>query len=165
MKEFSEWLQWIDATGWLGLVGLILTLLGFGITIFNVARSRSAAERAEDAANLAVGEVKKLKVITDLSGAISELDSIRRTGRDGQWREVSDRLSYVRKLLIGVSIQYPTMQNEDVEIIKHAVSAFAEVQKDIDKSFVGKSRLNADKINRTLIDEIDSLVAIMSGMI
>jgi len=57
------------------------------------------------------------------------------------------------------------MQNEDVEIIKHAVSAFAEVQKDIDKSFVGKSRLNADKINRTLIDEIDSLVAIMSGMI
>lgn len=165
MQIFDDWLLWTNASGWLGFVGIILTLVGFAITIANVVRSRNAAERAAVAANSAVGEVRKLKVITDLSGAISELDGIRRSVRDGQWRDVSDRLSYVRKLLIGVQIQYTTISNEDLEKIKNSVLVFSGVQKDIDKSFVGKTRLSADRINRTLIDEIDSLVEIMSGMI
>lgn len=165
MGEFTAWLQWFDASGWQGLVGLLLTVAGFAVTIVNVLRGRSAAEEAKRAADRAVAEVQKLKVVTDLSSSISELEGIRRLLREDSWHQVSERLSYVRKLLIGVGIRYPAMGEGDAARLKRSVVVFADVEKEIDRFHRGKSRINADRMNQTLIDETDALVEIISSMV
>ena len=165
MQEFGAWLERFDASGWQGLVGLLLTVFGFGVTIANVLRSRSAAEAAKSAADKAVAEVQKLKVVTDLSSSISELEGIRRLLREDSWHQVSERLSYVRKLLIGVGIRYPAMGDTDASRLKRSVIVFADVEKEIDRFHRGKARISADRVNKTLIDEIDALVEIISGMV
>jgi hypothetical protein len=56
------------------------------------------------------------------------------------------------------------MPPEDAEHIRLSVVAFAEIEKDIDRHQRGKVALKAEKINDSLIDQIDRLVEVISGL-
>ena len=162
--DFASVLFELNSSGWLSLLGVVLTLLGFGFTLAQVLSGKGAAERAERSANEAVEEIQKLKTLTDLSSAISELEGVRRLLRENSVSQLSERLALVRKLLIGIGARHGDLVENDAEQIRQAVLAFADIEKDIDRHQRGKVSLKPEKINDSLIDQIDRLVEIISGL-
>jgi hypothetical protein len=53
------------------LAGVAISVVGFAVTVWNVRRSKSAAERAETAANEARRMIRGYETISDFSAAIA----------------------------------------------------------------------------------------------
>lgn len=167
LDGFSAWLGWFDSSGWLGLLGLAISVVGFAATAFNVVRSRRSSDRAREAAEAAVLEVQSLKSVTDLSAAISELDGVRRLLRENSWTQLPERLSYVRKLLIGVGAkgQGMELQADDEVVIRDSIAVFSSIEQHIDSAARGKVKINGDRINSQLIDRIDKLYELIARIL
>ncbi len=73
-------IQNIIDQGWgdlASIAGLVLTLLGFSITIYGVWKSRSAAESANAAANEARLAIIQTEVISSFSSAVTAMDEVK----------------------------------------------------------------------------------------
>ena len=120
---------------------------------------------ARIAAETAVSEVQKLKVVTDLSAALVELEEIRRLQGDTNWSSLPERLAKVRKLLIGIRTRENELGTGDLAIVRSAAIAFSEVEKQIERHFRDGTTLNAAKLSSTVMDQIDELSAVIAGMV
>jgi hypothetical protein len=106
-------LQWI-AENHLGdlasLAGVAISLIGFVVAIWNIRRSKSAAERAEAAAMDAQRMIRVFEAVSDFSAAIALMEEIKRLHRTtGPIQILPDRYAALRKMLIGVRALNPTI--------------------------------------------------------
>src|SRR4051795_1902569 len=74
-----------------GLLGLCISLIGFGATLWGVYKSRNAAEAARIAAEQARAHLLSFEASTRLARIISQLDLLRRLQREGDWTTLIDR--------------------------------------------------------------------------
>src|SRR3954465_4550308 len=98
-------LQWIvdNHIGDLAsIAGVVISVIGFVATLVNVARSRSAAVRAEQAANAARRMIRSYEGVAELSATVTLMDEIKRLHRAQQLGMLPDRYATLRKALIGI---------------------------------------------------------------
>jgi hypothetical protein len=83
--EVSQWRSVIEmlftfseytAGDWLSVLSLLITLIGFAITIFNVVRSRTAAEEAERAVANVREDILRIDMVAEFAAAIAAMDEI-----------------------------------------------------------------------------------------
>ena len=79
------------------IAGIFITIIGFCVTLWNVWRSRSAAERAEMAANEARRMIRSYETVAEFSSAITLMEEIKRLHRSRQLDMLPDRYSALRK--------------------------------------------------------------------
>ena len=82
MDAVVAWLDHTRAGDLASIAGLVIALVGFAITIWNVLASKKAAQRAEQAALDARRAIGFFDAVTELSAAISVLEEIRRLHRN-----------------------------------------------------------------------------------
>jgi ABC-type protease/lipase transport system fused ATPase/permease subunit len=82
--------------------GVLISVIGFILTVYNVRRSRKAAELARDAAQSAKNSIQTFETVVDLSTVIGLLEEIKRSHRNNQWALLPDRYAALRKTLISV---------------------------------------------------------------
>lgn len=82
------------------VLGLAISIVGFGYTIHLARKAKDAAERAEDAAISARNTLLHFDAIVALSQAISEMGQIQQLHRDRAWKYLPPRYSIVRHLLV-----------------------------------------------------------------
>jgi hypothetical protein len=91
------------------LAGVAISIVGFGATLWNVRRSKSAAERAEAAANEARRAMRTYQTVADFSAGIAIMEEIKRLHREGRIDPLLDRYAALRKALIGVRRMAPSL--------------------------------------------------------
>ena len=94
---------WIVANhlgDWGSVLGVLIALVGFGITIYNVVRSKRSADRAETAATQALQSVRHIDTVQNLSKAISIMAEMQRLNRAKEWKVLLDRHLDFRSVLI-----------------------------------------------------------------
>lgn len=102
---------------WLAIIGLMLTLIGFGITWAQLIKTQKAA----DAVRL---EVKRIEVSVQsydaahhVSKAASALDATKRHLRNCAWSDVADSYEDFRRSVITLKeMNIPSLQSFDVAI-------------------------------------------------
>jgi hypothetical protein len=132
MDVLVEWLDQTRAGDLASLAGVLIALVGFAITIWNVRASKAAALRAEGAANKARGAIRLLDAVTDVSAAIKELEEIRRLHRGGAWPVLPDRYHTLRKSLISIRRLSPGLSNEQRTIIQAALRDLAVMENKVE---------------------------------
>src|SRR5436190_15719755 len=112
--SFPQWLTDYHVGDLASIAGVAISVVGFAVTLWNVSRSKSAAERAEAAANEARLLVRSYETVADFSAAIAIMEEIKRLHRTGQLEMLLDRYAALRKVLIGVRKLSPSV-NELME--------------------------------------------------
>jgi len=92
----SGWGDWASA------IGLIMTVIGFCLTLVGVWRSKSAAEKAKQAVIEVQQDIRRIDTVAELSAAISAMNEIKALQRKAAWEILPDRYSALRKALITV---------------------------------------------------------------
>ena len=101
-------LFWADFVAWIvrnnlgdlaSLAGVIIAVVGFGLTLKNVYRSKAAATRAEEAAKETRDSIRLFDTVSEFAEAISTMDEIKRLHRQSAWVILPDRYATLRKLL------------------------------------------------------------------
>ena len=73
--------------------GNLVTVLGFAITIWTLARTKTAAVAARNAAEATKSQVSRIDTMNECAAAIAVMDEIKRLHRASAWDIVPDRYS------------------------------------------------------------------------
>lgn len=84
------------------IFGILITIIGFGITLFQVLKTKSASVYAKDSINEFKHEVMKFKTVSDLSEIVAIMSEIKELNRQKQWNLLIFRYDDLKKRLIEV---------------------------------------------------------------
>lgn len=95
---------------WSSVIGLIATLIGFFITIWNVWRTKSAVEKAQGMVEKVRDDMKRIDTISEFSSAINSIEEIKRLQLIKAWAILPDRYGSLIKQLIRVKGTSPDLK-------------------------------------------------------
>jgi hypothetical protein len=142
------------------IAGVAISITGFIVTVVNVRRSKSAAERAEAAANEARLLIRSYETVADFSAAIAIMEEIKRLHRTGQMDMLLDRYAALRKVLIGVRKLSPSVNETMESQIQNAITTLATMEDVVEKCRSDGTSPNFVRLNRLLSRDIDALQAV-----
>jgi hypothetical protein len=164
-----EWYQalaaWLAASGTsdvLGFVGFVVTIVGFVATLWNVARSRRAAEAARDAADEVRRRISTFETVRVLASAVAQLRAVQTDQRSGRWDTLPGRYGEIRGALIGVRERTPTLSEDQRTVIQTAILVLARIEHELDRALAaGKAWENMARSNKILSEQADGLLTIL----
>lgn len=162
---YSNFLNWMEVNriGDLASVaGVAISLVGFTVTVVGVLRSKSAAQRAEHAANSTRESVRLIDTVVDFTAAITALDEIKRLHRTSNWALVLDRYSTIRRLLVIARANNRQLTGRQQEAIQSALANLIVLESTLERAFATGSTPNAPKLNASISTNIDDLLAVLT---
>ena len=162
LQQLYTYLLTPDASVIGNWLSLILTVFGFGWTIWTTQKSRQAAEQAAKAAREALESMRKLDTIQGLSQAIAILEEIKRLHRHEAWAILPDRYNTIRMLLVELRSSNPKFTNLQNEKIQEAVTQFAAMEATVEKMRLPDNRPpDVGRMNRFITQQMDRLVELL----
>lgn len=150
MTELRQWaMQWGDIAS---IVGVILTVGGFIVAFIGIWRSKSAAERARQAAEDARDSIARYDAITDLAAAMTIMEEIKRLQRNGVWTVLAERYSELQRRLTAIRESNVGLSEAQRQKLEKAIETFAESEKKVDRAVLAK----ADPPNPAKLNDIVS---------
>ncbi len=141
----------------------LLGVLGFGVTIWQVMRARSAAEHA----NRAVLDVKKrlasVDIAMELTSAIALMDEIRRHHRSENWMMLPDRYSVLKRHLITIRrSSHTSLSDEERTTIQSAITQFTMIETQIERCLHNEDKSpNVSRLNSIVAQQIDAVFEVV----
>jgi vacuolar-type H+-ATPase subunit I/STV1 len=149
------------------MLGVVISVAGFIWTIVAVVRSKSSAERAEQAAEAVRQNQLKIDTIARIHSAIQILADIKRHQRNQAWYVLPDRYNEVCSLLkqIAGEAEY-LMTNEQMTIFTSAVTQLRDIEKKIDQAIENdKAPQNkVSNLNNHVTDQADKLTEVLGQL-
>lgn len=134
---------WCLLAGWLtssevgsaaSVLGVLLSVVGFAITLRNVFVSRRAAERAEGASVETREALRFFDTIQELASTVAALEEIRRLQRERAWPALPERYSALRKSLITIRHGHPDLSEEQQTRVQRAITFLADMERRVERS-------------------------------
>lgn len=135
---------------WLNIAGILLAIVGFGVTIWQAWAARRAAEQARD-------QVRGSQTIASLATAVAIVEEIKRLQTAGAWPVVVDRYSTLRGCLIEIQGSSDAKLAGSIRKLKTSEKEIAEAMRD-------GTPLDPVKMNEILNTEADKLKEILVGV-
>lgn len=162
--QFLHWLE-VNRIGDLtGVGGIVISLIGFTVTVIGVVRSRSAAERAELAAKQTMQSMRLLDTVVEFSAAITALEEIKRLHREANWPLLPDRYAHIRKLLANLRTAQVELSDDQKTTVQQALANLRQIEDLVERSLKNQSQLNVARFNRLLSDDIENLLIVLSDL-
>lgn len=137
-----------------GILGLIVSLSGFIIAVWQIRRTRTAAESAERAAIEAREAVLYVTSVSDLSQASAQIEQIKELHRTQDWRRAADRYTPLRQLLIRAASRLP---EENQQVFNFAVVQLREMETDVNLALDRNIPLSSTRFISILLEVQHSL--------
>lgn len=146
----------------LGIIGIVLTLAGFGISIVQIRSAKSAAESAKEAVTQVQVRVSRYDAAVDLAEAKSSLQNARHYANLDAWPQFVSSYEIVSEALGRVGLQATVTEVKVADNIKKSRARIAKVCNGIEKYLEGagplplKSALNkAIRVEMGLVQEAE----------
>ena len=101
------------------VLGLVVAVGGFAIAIWQIRRTRTAAESAEVAATVARASIFSVTSLLDLSQASMLIEQLKELYRNEEWRRAVDRCTQLRQILTRVKSRLPEEKRDKIDDAIH----------------------------------------------
>ncbi len=138
---------------------MVVTIIGFVVTIINVIKSKNAATLAEETVRSVREDLRLYQTVNGFASALVTMDEIKRLHRQKEWVLLPDRYNNLRKSLISIRCENPILSENDQKEIQAAIMQFSGLEKLIDEylSSEKKSEIDIPKINSRVSKQIDRI--------
>jgi hypothetical protein len=143
-----------------GVLGIVISVGGFVITILQLIKSKRAAEAAREAATAARDSLGYVGTVADLSAGIAIMEEIKRFQRTGPHHPLPDRYAALRKILSAARAGRRTASNlsEDQKVfIQTALVNLAKAEEAVERKLASGGTVDFPKLNRILSRDVDQL--------
>lgn len=159
-------LSWADPIGNVSSVlGLFISLVGFGITIWTLQKTKGAAEAAKEEAERVRLELRKASAISDFSVVVSMLDEIKRLQRLKAWSSLPDRYSGIRQKLIALRTAGFALDDAKMSSIQNAITVTSKIENDLEKIIASSANPDPVKFNKIISAQIDAISEILASIL
>jgi|GEM_PF-586240 hypothetical protein len=157
MDQLTDWAVRNHIGDLASVVGVLKSIVGFAVTIWNVSRSKRAARRAEEA----VLEVKRglnlFNTAVDIAAAMAIMEEIRRLHREGAWPVLPDRYSTLKRHLTTIRKTEISLDDAHRRAILLAIQNLTGMEQEAERAIARDSPMNVPKLNRLVSKDIDRL--------
>lgn len=156
--------MWGDLTDdVLTILSLVLTIVGFGITIYNVVRAKRAAKYAQDAVDEVREDILRIDMVAEFSSALAAMDEIKRLHRQKAWDVLPDRYAALRRSLVEIRSANPNLPEHHKVALQSSIVRFRGFESQIEEALVlDEKPSNVAKLNETISEQVDDLQAILT---
>lgn len=113
------------------VLGLAVSLIGFGITIWQVRQAKTVAKAARDAAEEAKNKFIKTIAITDLSKAVQEITQVKKHFKKNSWEEMANSCEYLVSVIASVKTGNSCLEQKDLDLLKKAEGIFSDLEMEL----------------------------------
>jgi hypothetical protein len=164
-QEALGWIARTRAGDLASIAGLVVSIVGFAFTLYNVVKSRTAAEAAEAAARATRKTLSTYDSIAAISAAIAAINDVRRLHRDAQWLLLPDRYSTLRQSLIAIRSGPVVLTGDQLSLLQSAIQLFAELERQVDRAIVHPERApDRVKLNQLVSAQSDRLTELLTQL-
>lgn len=105
------------------VAGLVVAVCGFAIAIWQIRRTRTAAESAEAAARAARESIFSVTSLLDLSQASMLIEQLKELYRNNEWRRAVDRYTQLRQILTRTKSRLPEEKRDKIDDAIHQLAS------------------------------------------
>jgi prophage DNA circulation protein len=143
--------------------GLVLTVVGFIITIYNVVKAKSASEAAREATRDVRSKIIQIDMVAEFSAALATMDEIKRLQRQKAWPILPDRYSELRRSLVSIKSANPDLPEHHKANLQSAIVSLSRIESQIEETLdSGEDPSNITKLNDIVSDQTDNLQTILT---
>jgi hypothetical protein len=154
-----DWIAKYRINEYSDVLGLVITIVGFTVTLWTVLRSRSVASEALSVAKKVRDDLRKVETAGAFASAITAMEEVKRLHRKGELDHLPERYSQLRRSLIGLKGSNHLLTSEDQTAIQEAIAQFGAFERQIERSLASgdASKINFPKMNKLVSVNIDRL--------
>lgn len=168
MNLFTNLNQSIAANNigdWASIIGLLTAVIGFGVTIFGVFRSKRAAEQARNAVSDVRKDLLHTNTVADFAASVAIMEEIKRLHRQQAWSIMPDRYAEVRKSLITIRTANSDLSILQRSKIQGAIQHFKGIEGLIEEELRTEGNsFEVAKLNKIVSDQIDNIQEILTEL-
>jgi hypothetical protein len=150
----------------LNIAGIVLTLIGFWITISSSWKARDAADLARCEVAKVRDDLRKVNTVADISQALFLIEECKKLHRDNKWPLLPDKYSALKHLLITIRSTYTDFSEDQKSAIQSTTTELTNIEVQIEKFLssqkIAKSIPDASKLNTALTKHSDNLREILA---
>lgn len=160
-----EWIIKYRINEYSDFLGLILTVVGFALTLLSVWRSRKIAAQALAVANKVRDDLQKVEIAGEFSTAIAAMEEVKRLHRRGELDPLPERYSSLRRSLITLKASGSILTEADHALLQGAITQFAGFERKIEKAMYGdQAKIDFVKMNKIVSTAVDEVHAALIRM-
>lgn len=155
--EATSWMLFLD---WIGryrvgdlssMLGVLISVVGFVVTVWNVLRSKAAAVQAREAAEEARRAVGYADVLAKVPRAVSLIEEIKRLHREQSMSLLVERYAHLRTTLIEVAASIDTLTSSENWLLQKAIQQLETMEGVADRYLQqGHGNLDVTSLNEYL---------------
>ncbi|WP_438868397.1 hypothetical protein [Pseudomonas sp. L1(2025)] len=168
LEDFNALMQTYRLADYASLLGLLASIVGFGITIRTVLTSRAASALAMAAVENMRADLRRGDTVADFATALAIMEEIKRLHRSHSLAYLPDRYSHLRKFLVSIRSSNPLLTDIERQDIQGAIAQFVMLEKYIEKAIDTGEKILPSKMNRLVSkheDIIQGLLIRVKGQI
>jgi len=147
------------------VLGLLVTIVGFGLALYNIRRSRLVASQALAVAKSVREDIFKSDTIAELSAALIAMETIKNYARLQAFGQMQDRLADVKHRLAGIRTTSSMLSSDDKAILQGAIAQFSLLEAKIDRALeAGSAPTGWARDNSVLSTHIDRVHSVLSAL-
>ncbi len=146
------------------VLGLALTIIGFCITIYNVKKSRKAAQDAADKTQKISDTIFRVDKLLEIEKTLNLIEDIKRMNSTGEILICSQFYSTARKSLITFREYFVDMNDSEQSVIQEFITSLSRCETLVDKAKMDETPLNFAKINGQLNSSMDSMTKLLAKL-
>jgi hypothetical protein len=149
----------------LSIAGLIITILGFAITISSVIKSKKAAEKASKQVEVFKQRLSAFDISTDISSAIEMIEQIKRLQRAKSWPGVLDQYSQLRRRMIAVKSNGKGLSEKQSTQLQATIQLTARIEEQLDAMLFEEGKdVNVAYLNKAISKQLGGLMDIVASI-
>ena len=150
-------MQGLTFSDWLGLAGILLSLLGFSISLWQIWKVKTAAESARDAAQTARDGVRKLDSLIEFNSVARAIDEVKEACRKDEYGRIPVLFDQARKSLIAARENHPALDEVDRRKIQKTLVFFKAMELEVLKNEPASLLQQKPKFIKALIDSSEEI--------
>jgi hypothetical protein len=143
------------------LVGLLISIGGFGLALWRIRKSQTAAEQALAAAESVREQILQMNAIQGLNVAIKTLEDIRRLHRHKAWPVLPDRYTSLKQELIAIRGRTRNLTDGQRSSIQAAITQLSTIERQVESTMAGGDAPDVDRMNDIVSRQIDRLAVLL----
>lgn len=144
------------------IAGALIGVVGFSLTLMNVARTRSAAARAENSAQQVLRRVQLYDLLSDITQAISLVEELKRIHRLQDWKVTLERYAELKKVLIAIRDTSVDLTEEQQSQLQGAITNLSDIEDQVERALEkGTSVKQVHRINGIMTKQAENLYELL----
>jgi len=144
------------------VIGVVIALIGFYITVRKIRRSSSAAEEASKTVKKLREDSIRMDLVAESSTALGLMDQIKFLHRQNEWPLLPDKYTALRKALISVKSIDADLTEEQNSIIQGAVVIIRRMESKVEMALqTDPAKLDVANLNTVISKQMDALQTVL----